>query len=76
MSTLAPPPGANLIADFQSFCQSPALIAALQQNPMAAQMFQQMAPTPIPVSSIPESDHHNNVRCIFNHLSKHFMILS
>jgi len=70
--TETPPPGANLISDFQTFCQSPAFISALQQNPLAAQMFQSLAPTPVYVPSIPESDHTINVRCLSQHLSKSF----
>ena len=70
--TETPPSGANLISDFQTFCQSPAFISALPQNPLAAQMFQSLAPTPVYVPSIPESDHTINVRCLSQHLSKSF----
>jgi len=66
-----PPPGSNLLADFQTFCQSPAFITALQQNPLAAQMFQPLASTPS-VPSLPENDYTINVRCISQHLSKSF----
>jgi len=65
-----PQGGSNLNADFQNFCQSPAFAQAFQNNPLAIQFLQQLVPQPAP--GVPDSDLHNNIRCIATHMSKSF----
>ena len=69
----APPPGApSLTSDFQSFCSSPALVAALKESSLASQLTQQMVPSPTSASSLPQSDYHSSTQCLPQHSSKSF----